>query len=167
MNTPIHRPRGSINMATEASRWQRPFLFVHSTGLTRGRSRDKTTRTKIHRHVMVDIGKARRRPPRNPQFDAVVHFPYRTEQIKRTNQPQQPRFQDPAESENALVSAVRYQSVPPSTYYEALLSLVPSFRDQHPLFTLESQWGDDMFSAYGMMLLLRAGSSLANPSKSK
>jgi hypothetical protein len=112
---------------------------------------------------MVDIGKARRKPPRNPQFDTIVHFPSHTKQMKQMKQQQ--RSQNPADFETALVSAMPDQSLPPPAYYETFLSLVPPFWDQHPLITLESQWGDDMFSAYGMMLLLRAGSNLANPSK--
>ncbi|KAI0129903.1 hypothetical protein BJ170DRAFT_618034 [Xylariales sp. AK1849] len=152
-----------MSMVTEAPKRQRPFLFVHSTGPTHVHLRDKTTRTKIHRHVMVEIGKARRKPPRNPQFDAVVHFPDRTKQIKRTEQRQQQQPQDPVDSDTALVSAMSYPSLLPSAYYKTLLSLVPPFGVQHPLLTLESQWEDDMFSAYGMMLLLRAGSNLANP----
>ncbi|KAH7247703.1 hypothetical protein B0J15DRAFT_449749 [Fusarium solani] len=44
------------------------LLFVHSTGPTHVHGRDKTSRAKIRRHVMEDIGKSRRKPQRNPQF---------------------------------------------------------------------------------------------------
>ncbi|ETR97008.1 hypothetical protein M419DRAFT_92639 [Trichoderma reesei RUT C-30] len=43
------------------------LLFINSTGSARGRPRDAQTKRQIRQHVMRDIGKARRKPPRNPQ----------------------------------------------------------------------------------------------------
>ncbi|EEU38087.1 uncharacterized protein NECHADRAFT_48037 [Fusarium vanettenii 77-13-4] len=50
------------------------LLFVHSTGPTHVHGRDKTSRAKIRRHVMEDIGKSRRKPRRNPQF--MIKMPF-------------------------------------------------------------------------------------------
>ncbi|KAH6630696.1 hypothetical protein B0J18DRAFT_421937 [Chaetomium sp. MPI-SDFR-AT-0129] len=49
---------------------QQRLLWVHCTEPTGGvRRRDKPTMTKIRRHVMEDIGRSRRKPKRNPQFN--------------------------------------------------------------------------------------------------
>ncbi|KAL2676442.1 hypothetical protein Neosp_010200 [[Neocosmospora] mangrovei] len=50
------------------------LLFVHSTGPTHVHGRDKTSKAKIRRHVMEDIGKSRRKPQRNPQF--MIEMPF-------------------------------------------------------------------------------------------
>ncbi|KAH6632852.1 hypothetical protein F5144DRAFT_630633 [Chaetomium tenue] len=44
------------------------LLWVHSAEPTGVRRRDKTTMTKIRRHIMKDIGISRRKPQQNPQF---------------------------------------------------------------------------------------------------
>lgn len=48
------------------------LLFVHTTGPTHVHSRDKATKTKIRRHVMYEIGRSRRRPPRNQEFEVIM-----------------------------------------------------------------------------------------------
>lgn len=48
------------------------LLFINSTGSARGRPRDAQTKRQIRQHVMRDIGKARRKPPRNPQVKLRV-----------------------------------------------------------------------------------------------
>ncbi|KAL3469802.1 hypothetical protein BJX99DRAFT_264842 [Aspergillus californicus] len=48
------------------------FLFVHSSGPTHVHSRDEAVKTNIRRHVMVDIGKSRRKRPRNPEANLKV-----------------------------------------------------------------------------------------------
>ncbi|KAK3297268.1 uncharacterized protein B0H64DRAFT_121764 [Chaetomium fimeti] len=54
---------------------QQRLLWVHSTEPTSVRRRDKTTMTKIRRHVMEDIGISRRKPQQNPQFVIEVGSP--------------------------------------------------------------------------------------------
>lgn len=156
-------------MAPEASKPRRPFLFVNSTGPTHISQRDKSTRTSIHRHVMFDIGKARRKQPRNPQFDTVVRLKDGPNQTEATSQLHQKRMVNSSGSGHALESlesAAPHQMLPSTSYYDTILSLVPPFWTQHPVLTLESQWDDDMFSAYGMMLLLQASSNLVGKGKS-
>jgi len=48
---------------------------VHSTESTGIRRRDKTTMTKIRRHIMEDIGISRRKPQRNPQLVIEIGSP--------------------------------------------------------------------------------------------
>lgn len=156
-------------MAPEASKPRRPFLFVNSTGPTHIAQRDKSTRTSIHRHVMVDIGKARRKPPRNPQFETVLVFKDGSNQTKATNQPHQKRMVNssgPDPALESLESVAPHHTLPPTSYYDTILSLVPPFWTQHPVLTLQNQWDDDMFSAYGMVLLLQTSSNLVGKGKS-
>ncbi|MBE7179964.1 MAG: hypothetical protein INR71_01955, partial [Terriglobus roseus] len=40
------------------------FLFVNSTATSKQQNDDKQTRTSIRRHIMRDIGRARRKRPR-------------------------------------------------------------------------------------------------------
>lgn len=47
---------------------QQRLLFLHFTDPTGIHRHDKTTVTKIRRHIMEDIGISRRKPQRNPQF---------------------------------------------------------------------------------------------------
>ncbi|KAK4248630.1 hypothetical protein C7999DRAFT_40142 [Corynascus novoguineensis] len=54
---------------------QQRLLWVHSTEPTGIRCRDKTTMTKIRRHIMEDIGISRRKPQRNPQFVIEIGSP--------------------------------------------------------------------------------------------
>lgn len=58
-----------INIAVMDPGKKQRLLFVHSTGPTHVHQRDKVTKTGIRRHIMHDIGKARRKTKRNPQFD--------------------------------------------------------------------------------------------------
>ncbi|KAL6862107.1 hypothetical protein J3F83DRAFT_746727 [Trichoderma novae-zelandiae] len=48
------------------------LLFINSTGSARGRPGDAKTKRQIRQHVMRDIGRARRKPPRNPQVKLRV-----------------------------------------------------------------------------------------------
>ncbi|RYP59899.1 hypothetical protein DL771_010699 [Monosporascus sp. 5C6A] len=51
------------------------LLFVPSIGPTDVHRHDKTSRTKIRRHVMEHIGISRRKPQRNPQFSIEMRPP--------------------------------------------------------------------------------------------
>ncbi|KAI4165860.1 MAG: hypothetical protein LQ342_000291 [Letrouitia transgressa] len=58
---------------------KRSLLFVHTNGPTHV-NRDKSVKAKIRRHVMADIGRARRKPPRNPKIDTILHLPTNLEE---------------------------------------------------------------------------------------
>ena len=58
---------------------QQRLLWVHSTEPTSVRRRDKTTMTKIRRHIMKDIGISRRKPQQNPQFVLEIGSPPNSE----------------------------------------------------------------------------------------
>lgn len=63
-----------VTTAMSPSKQQR-LLWVHSTEPTSVRRRDKTTMTKIRRHIMKDIGISRRKPQQNPQFVVKIGSP--------------------------------------------------------------------------------------------
>lgn len=113
-----------------------PFLYVDCNVPTRVRRHDKVLERNIRRHVMVDIGKARRKPPRNPQFDLKMPLSHADETIGE-------KCRDPNDS------AKSYRRPWPES------QLMRPFWDQHPLTVLEQQWGMDEFSAYGIILLMK------------
>ncbi|KAM0260046.1 hypothetical protein ACHAQJ_002970 [Trichoderma viride] len=124
------------------------LLFINSTGSARGRPRDESTKRQIRQHVMRDIGKARRKPPRNPQVNLRVRSPTAIA----------------GPSSASFSSAATGLSDPRSGGSQlAQLSLLqqhagglrlPSpprpFWDQHPLAMMELDWGMDAFAAYGL-----------------
>ncbi|KAL2802445.1 hypothetical protein BJX63DRAFT_437861 [Aspergillus granulosus] len=119
----------------------KPFLFVHSSGPTHVYRRDEQVKTDIRRHIMVGIGKARRKPLRNPKIDVLM-------------QPLSDREGHHLESEKA-----RRDRLPNETIMDGQLPGSPRFPfwDQNPLVVLERCWGMDMFSAYGIAFVVNEG----------
>ncbi|KAI0517577.1 hypothetical protein F5B22DRAFT_654793 [Xylaria bambusicola] len=117
---------------------QTPLLFVHNAGPTHVHDRDHKTKTKIRQHVMLDIGRKRRKRLRNPQLEMVFQF--------SGNDNATPVAQ--SESSRHNDDSIDRRHMP---------ALVYPFWHQHPLDVLESHWGRDMFSAYGIMLMLNEG----------
>lgn len=120
---------------------KRSLLFVHTNGPTHV-NRDKSVKAKIRRHVMADIGRARRKPPRNPKIDTILHLPTNLEE-ERVNS-----------NGNVSDKASQNHLTPVSVDDWAIAPLALPSWDQHPLTTLEKQCGMDMFSAYGITLVL-------------
>ncbi|KAI1754827.1 hypothetical protein F4782DRAFT_491731 [Xylaria castorea] len=118
------------------------LLFVHNNGPTHIDGRDHEINTKIRQHIMLDIGRERRKQPRNPQLNIVLEFP------------------DNSNAEQAGLIEVNPHDNE-SADKRHLTSLARPFWDQHPLSVLESLWEMDMFSAYGIMLMLNEGRNLA------
>ncbi|KAI0869189.1 hypothetical protein GGS24DRAFT_512418 [Hypoxylon argillaceum] len=123
------------------------LLFVHTNGPTHVHDRDHETKTKIRRHIMLDIGRERRNTLRNPQLDIVLQFPS-NDNAEQAAQSEISRLNDDPRNKRYLPSVVR------------------PFWDQHPLAILESHWDMDMFSAYGIMLMLNEGRNLASTDRS-
>ena len=121
---------------------KRPFLFVHSSGPTHVHHRNKSLETKIRKHVMIDIGKARRKPQRNPRFETILHLPDTSTQ----------GHVDFEGTDSTTAKGDQHSTMSPNDC--AVIALVPPFGDQHPLAVLEKQCGMDRFSAYGITLML-------------
>lgn len=124
---------------------KRSLLFVHSSGPTHVNHRDKSIKTKIRRHIMVDIGRARRKPPRNPKIDNILYLPTNLEEERVDS------------NGNVSDKASRNRLIAKSMDDWTVAPLALPFWDQHPLATLEKQCGMDMFSAYGITLVLAEG----------
>lgn len=129
---------------------KRPLLFVHSNGPTH--RRDKAVKTNIRRHVMVDIGRARRKPARNPTTDSLLLLPENVEEeIEHVN-----NFNN---NSNASVGNETGR-VPLISAAVAVVPLElerPFWDYQHPLAILERERAMDMFSAYGITLMMAEG----------
>ncbi|KAL4866853.1 hypothetical protein BDV12DRAFT_198827 [Aspergillus spectabilis] len=123
---------------------KRPFLFVNSNGPTHMHRRDEAVKTDIRRHIMVDIGRARRKPPRNPKLDVRMR-PLTGAQVQdlKLRRSTKTRKEKPASSA--------------SDHDQSLVSPMAPFWDQHPLVVLEKHWEMGMFSAYGIALILSEG----------
>ncbi|KAL7940932.1 hypothetical protein V8C42DRAFT_202939 [Trichoderma barbatum] len=155
------------------------LLFINSTGSARGRSWDAATKRQIRQHVMRDIGKARRKPPRNPQVKldvrsvasaaessssptsaaAVAPPAYTNADTGMSQLIPLPQPQPPSQSHR---QQARYAREPPQ-----LPPLTRPFWDQHPLAVMELTWGMDAFAAYGLALAVSWDKSLSKSCKSR
>ena len=88
----------------------------------------------LRRHIMIDIGKARRKPARNAKVP--IHLPSHANDAEEDDDDE------------------KHTSV----------DLQAPFWDQQPLTVLERQWEMDMFSAYGIILMMRESRALATKS---
>ncbi|EHK51014.1 hypothetical protein TRIATDRAFT_13549, partial [Trichoderma atroviride IMI 206040] len=128
------------------------LLFINSAGPARGRPRDQATTRQIRQHVMRDIGKARRKPRRNPQVDLEVRS------AKRNAGPSSTSCSCTAVGLNQVLCGCCTQlaagaaSLPPPSR---------PFWDQHPLAMMEHNWGMDAFAAYGLALAVNWEQSYA------
>lgn len=111
------------------------FLFVHSAGPPGSRSRDDRMKRRMRRHVMRDIGKARRKLPRNPQVEFIL--PQSTPAL--------------ATSESGGLQACPSWLQLEQSHRTILVS---PFWDQHPFAVMHDNWGMNPFAAYAFALVL-------------
>ncbi|PTB35378.1 hypothetical protein M441DRAFT_74327 [Trichoderma asperellum CBS 433.97] len=125
------------------------LLFINSAGPAYSRPRDQATTRQIRQHVMRDIGRARRKPRRNPQVNLEVR--------------PSKKITDLSSSSCSCVVAGLNNGCGSCSQLAAGLPLqrlggphLPSlprpFWDQHPLAMMEHNWGMDAFAAYGLAL---------------
>ncbi|KAL4938877.1 hypothetical protein BDV06DRAFT_225559 [Aspergillus oleicola] len=126
----------------------KPFLFVHCSGPSHTHLQEKGVKRDVRRHVMVDIGKSRRKATRNPRVDVVTPSSAREAGIL-----------DPM---GPVETHAGEESVKPTSTDDVALSgpLPWPFWEQHPLMMLERQWEMDMFSAYGIAFVVSEGKNL-------
>ena len=123
------------------------FLFINSAGPSAGRDQDERTRRRIRRHVMRDIGQARRKTSRNPQYELAFDPPARPAlQLVPLGNPRRaalPRL--PAEQ----------------TARGGYSPLAQPFLERDPFVLMDEYLGMDAFAAYGFALV---SSSARDPS---
>lgn len=135
----------------------RRLLFVHvdirdPTRTTRRRTRSKSLDYMVRRHLMVDIGKSRRKPPKAPQFVALewsLAESFRSGAPSSADQGEHSTSQDVDPPASELVVP---ETVADSTTLSATTAPII-----HVLSIFEKEWGEDRFSAYGFALIMVAG----------
>lgn len=133
------------------------LLFINSTESARGKPRDSQTKRQIRQHVMRDIGKARRKPPRNPQVKLRVRSAEPAAESASSSSlaaPTNTGAADPSGSQliPLLQSQEQEQQSQHGKEQAPLPPLARPFWDQHPLALMQNSWGMDAFAAYGLAL---------------
>ncbi|KAL3491654.1 hypothetical protein BJX62DRAFT_236920 [Aspergillus germanicus] len=130
------------------ARSTKPLLFVHSNGPTHVYQRDEAVKTKIRQHIMADIGRARRKRPRNPKVEVVMQL-LPDEDVDH----HQPAKTGHKHGSRDTCTKCHCQPA------DIVASPVFPFWSQNPLVILERHWGMDMFSAYGIAFVLNEGAN--------
>ncbi|KAK0755871.1 hypothetical protein N5P37_011547 [Trichoderma harzianum] len=132
------------------------LLFINSTESARGKPRDSQTKRQIRQHVMRDIGKARRKPPRNPQVKLRVRSAEPAAEPSSSasslTAPTNTGATDPGESQLIPLLQPEQQQSQYGKEPQPLPPLARPFWDQHPLAVMQNSWGMDAFAAYGLAL---------------
>ena len=115
------------------------FLFVNSTGPSAGRGQDERTRRRIRRHVMRDVGYARRKTSRNPQFELALDAPVRPASQR-------------APSGDPRAAALARLPVE-QTAQGGYSPLIRPFWERDPFVVMDEYLGMDAFAAYGFALV--------------
>lgn len=132
------------------------LLFINSTESARGKPRDSQTKRQIRQHVMRDIGKARRKPPRNPQVKLRVRSAEPAAESASSSSslaaPTNTGATDPSGSQLIPLLQPQEQQSQDGKEQAPLPPLARPFWDQHPLALMQNSWGMDAFAAYGLAL---------------
>lgn len=140
-------------MMEEPSKKRRLLFLPASDGKpTSRRTRSKSLDSRIRRHLMVDIGKSRRKPSKDRQFVTLV---WPLAETSRT-QPSTGRGEDSTSRDDDNLQVPTKDLVAPDTTatYTAPYAMSPIL---YTLSTFEREWGEDSFSAYGFTLIMVAG----------
>jgi hypothetical protein len=132
------------------------LLFVQVDGRKlahRERPRSKSLDSRIRQHVMIDIGKARRKPANASEFVTTVWS------LKETSEASSSTGLG-EHSESGDIRHVRGTARDPfipkiAAQHLAPRAVMPPFI--HTLSVFERDWGEDSFSAYGFTLIMVAG----------
>ncbi|KAF5607886.1 uncharacterized protein FSUBG_4988 [Fusarium subglutinans] len=111
------------------------FVNANQTTFPSSRNKHKSIDSEVRRHVMLDIGRARRKPSKDRQFTTLT---WQTE--KHTCKQEGPKDRQFGHSKTLDESQVTIST--PSLY---------------ALAVFEQEWGEDSFSAYGFTLIMTTG----------
>ncbi len=142
---------------------KRRLLFLHAQdgNSTSRRIHNKSLDSRVRRHLMVDIGKSRRRSKDLP-FVTIV---WPLAEASRT-QPSTLRGDDSTTRDVDRLQACTKEMVAP----EPATPYTPPYVMQPLLYTLsifEKEWGEDWFSAYGFTLIMVAGKNAMGSGKDR
>ncbi|POS76934.1 hypothetical protein DHEL01_v204659 [Diaporthe helianthi] len=142
----------------EAPPNRRLLLFLNADSrnfTTQRRTRDKSLDSKVRRHVMVDIGKSRRKPSKSRQFDSILWSAVETSELVSSAPGDDDSTAASGDAEHSQVSVK--DLVVPETAMQYSTSHSTKALTLHALYAFEKEWGEDMFSAYGLTLIMVAG----------
>jgi len=128
------------------------FLFLHSDNPTQRRSRSRSLDARVRRHLMVDIGRSRRKPSKP--------YPFVTLEWQSNNR--QGQDSTNREIRNDQVAQAPAEGLMAPCYTSALYTTPPIL---HVLSVFEKEWGEDRFSAYGFALIKVAGENALSSRK--
>ncbi|KAF4480064.1 hypothetical protein FAGAP_12209 [Fusarium agapanthi] len=111
------------------------FVNANQTNFPSRRNKLKSIDSEVRRHVMLDIGRARRKPSKDRQFATLT---WQTE--KHTGKQESPRSRQYGHSKTPAECQVTTST--PTLY---------------ALAVFEKEWGEDSFSAYGFTLIMTTG----------
>ncbi|KAF4959823.1 hypothetical protein FGADI_1326 [Fusarium gaditjirri] len=118
------------------------FVNANQANFPSRRNNHEAIDSEVRRHVMRDIGKARRKPSKDRQFVTLM---WQTQ--KNTNKQESPKSRyyvnpkTPEECQTALDVTSPYSTTP----------II------YALAIFEKEWGEDSFSAYGFSLIMATG----------
>ncbi|KAF4446397.1 hypothetical protein F53441_9965 [Fusarium austroafricanum] len=135
---------------------KRRLLFVDTNGgdFASRPNRKKLMDSRVRRHVMVDIGKSRRKPSKDRQFVTLL---WQTQRNTHSNE-------DSKSGNDDNLQALAKDFVAPDTAAFVAPYAIP--RISYTLSTLEKEWGEDSFSAYGFTLIMAVGKNSMGPTHS-
>ena len=143
---------------------KRRLLFLNADTrdfTTKRRTRSRSIDSKVRRHLMVDIGRSRRKPSKPHQFDTFVWSLAETSgALSSTDQGEKSTSRD---VDHLQVPAKDLGVPETAAQYTALHTTTPLIL--HSLSVFEREWGEDSFSAYGFTLIMVAGRNAMGSSK--
>lgn len=143
---------------------KRRLLFLHANENNRNptsrRTRSKSLDSRVRRHLMIDIGKSRRKPSKDLQFVTLV---WPLAETSKT-QPSARRGEDSTSRDDDHLQAPTKDLVAPDTAapYTTPYAMPPIL---YTLSVFEKEWGEDWFSAYGFSLIMVAGKNAMGSGK--
>lgn len=132
------------------------FLFLHTNNHSRNHTRVRSFDSAARRHVMVDIGRSRRKPSQPTPFWTFVWQADTTKahsNNRKLNHPKSRRSEKPSRGIGKKSFAI-----------DRIAAVCPAAPILHTLSIFEREWGEDSFSAYGFNLIMVAGKNAMSSS---
>lgn len=132
---------------------RKEFLFLPVHGYAKNRQQHRSLDSKVRHHLMVGIGKARRKPTRVTPYVTLVW----QSTAAKEQQPVPDLEQDV--THGAIKENKTRRSTTPANAHALELTAAPVVR---MLSVFEKEWGEDWFSAYGFSLLMMSAQNVGS-----
>ncbi|KAM7215031.1 hypothetical protein V8F06_009557 [Rhypophila decipiens] len=134
-----------------------PLDIRDPTRTTRRRTRSKSLDYKVRHHVMVNIGKSRRKPPKEPQFVTLEWSLAESSGLGAPLSVGQGDHSTSHDVDHHHLHVPTNDLVVPETVAKYTTLSARTVPIIHALSIFEKEWGEDWFSAYGFALIMVAG----------